>query len=136
MASIWASGRIWLRVPETLRIKLTGSFRKGVYARDVIMSLIGELKEDGGNYKSLEWNGKGMSIDSRACICNNSIECGATNSVFEADALTERYLKKMGRKPLIKVKSGKKASAEEMEIELDSLEPQVTPSRSTSRKER
>lgn len=126
MASIWSSGKIWLKVPETLKITLEGKFRKGVFGRDVIMHLIGQLKEDGGNYKSLEWNAPGLSIDTRACICNNSIECGATNSVFPFDAVTERYLKQMKRKPMHIVKSGKKAEADEITIDLNKLEPQVT----------
>lgn len=126
MASIWGSGKIWLRIPETLRIRLEGTFMKGVFGRDVIMNLIGRLKEDGGNYKSLEWIGTPLSIDTRACISNNSIECGAENSVFECDSITENYLKKMGRSPLMKIHSGKNAEAKEVEINLSELEPQVT----------
>ncbi|MBI4020046.1 MAG: 3-isopropylmalate dehydratase large subunit [Candidatus Aenigmarchaeota archaeon] len=129
MAAIWASGKIWLRVPETLRVNVAGKFRKGVFGRDVIMRLIGQLGEDGANYKGLEWAGeaKSFSIDTRACICNNSVECGAKNSVFEYDKITESYLKRVGRKPEMIIKSGKDAEyAKEMDIDLNSLEPQVT----------
>ena len=127
MASIWASGKIWLRVPETLKIRVEGKFKKGVYGRDAIMHLIGQLKEDGGNYKSLEWDAPTFSIDTRACICNNSIECGATNSVFPVDAITKSYLKSRGRGPGTPVYAGKKADyADEITIDISALEPQVT----------
>ncbi len=128
MAAIWATGKIWLKVPETLKINLIGNLPKGIFARDVIMNLIGQLGEDGANYKSLEWKkGGNLSIDSRACICNNSVECGAKNSVFEVDGITQSYLKNMGRKPVFDVKSGKNAVyADEINMELKNLEPQIT----------
>ena len=127
MASIWYTGRTWLKIPETIRVEVSGNFRPGVFGRDIIMSLIGQLKEDGANYKSLEWSGRKLTMDTRACICNNSVECGAKNSVFEYDSITAAYLKSMARKPLRIIRSGKKAEiADEINIDLDRLEPQVT----------
>src|SRR5439155_231997 len=55
MAAVWASGKLWVKVPESLKVNLTGQFRKGVYARDVISHFIGMVGEDGGNYRSIEW---------------------------------------------------------------------------------
>jgi 3-isopropylmalate/(R)-2-methylmalate dehydratase large subunit len=127
MAAVWASGKIWLKIPDTIRITLLGRMKGGVFGRDIIMNLIGRLKEDGGNYKSLEWSGTPLTIDTRACICNNSVECGAKNSVFEYDAHTEKYLRQAGRRPLLKIHSGKKAEiSDEITMDLGSLEPQVT----------
>src|ERR671926_1137276 len=54
-AAVWATGQLWLRVPETIKINLLGDFKKGVFARDLILHYIGEVGEDGANYKSLEW---------------------------------------------------------------------------------
>ena len=89
---------MWLRVPETIKIKLSANFRKGVFARDLILDYIGKVGEDGANYKALEWTyandntRKEFSIDSRACISNAAMECGAKISVFPTDELTRTYL--------------------------------------------
>jgi 3-isopropylmalate/(R)-2-methylmalate dehydratase large subunit len=127
MASIWACGKTWLRIPETIRVNLSGQLGKGVFARDVIMHVIGMLGEDGANYKSLEWKGGELGMDARACICNNSVECGAKNAVFEPDKVTEHYLKSMGRRPLLEIQAGERAVyAKQLDISLGRLEPQVT----------
>src|SRR5881409_4529635 len=129
MAGVWASGKLWVRVPESIKINLQGSFRKEVSARDVIARFIGEVGEDGGNYKSLEWKGPGvkdLSIASRACISNNSMECGCKLSVFEVDPATQEYFRSVNRKPMYEVHAGTKARyKDEYDIELDKLEPKV-----------
>lgn len=129
MAAVWASGRLWVRVPESVRINLTGQFKKGVYARDVITHFIGMVGEDGGNYKSLEWKGPGvksLSIESRACISNNSMECGCKLSIFEVDQATQDYFRTVDRKSMLEVHAGPKAHyKEEYDIDLASLEPEV-----------
>jgi len=129
MAAVWASGKLWVRVPESVKINLTGEFKKGVYARDIITHFIGMVGEDGGNYKSLEWKGpavKNLSIASRACISNNSMECGCKLSIFEVDPVTQEYFKTVNRKLMLEVHAGPKAHySEEYNIELGTLEPQV-----------
>ncbi|MDQ3836620.1 MAG: aconitase/3-isopropylmalate dehydratase large subunit family protein, partial [Thermoproteota archaeon] len=98
IAAIWASGQMWLRVPETIKVILSSYFENGVFARDLILDFIGKMGEDGANYKSLEWffsDGKvrrAFSMDSRACISNASMECGAKISVFPFDEITKHYL--------------------------------------------
>src|ERR687891_2918218 len=93
IAAVWASGQLWLRIPETIRINLSGIFNKGVFARDLIIDFIGKLGEDGANYRALEWTfsddtiRRELTIDSRACISNASMECGAKLSVFPFDSL-------------------------------------------------
>ncbi len=129
MAGVWATGKLWVRIPESVKVNLTGSFKKGVYARDIISHFIGMVGEDGGNYKSLEWHGpavKDLTMASRACISNNSMECGCKLSVFEMDGATQEYLKSVNRKPMLEVHAGKKARyKEEYEVNLEKLEPQV-----------
>src|SRR5206468_7221688 len=69
MAAVWASGKLWVKVPESLKVNLTGQFKKGIYARDAISHFIGMVGEDGGNYKSIEWKGpavKALPMSSRA----------------------------------------------------------------------
>ena len=136
IAAIWATGQIWLRVPETIKIKLSGNFSKGVSARDLILDYIGKVGEDGANYKALEWTyandntRKEFSIDSRACISNASMECGAKISVFPTDDLTRTYLNEKPRiikdVPEIDIQPGSSSNyVEEIEIECDNIEPMV-----------
>ena len=129
MAAVWASGRLWVKVPESLKINLSGQFKKGVYARDVISHFIGMVGEDGGNYQSLEWKGpavKDLSIASRACISNNSMECGCKLSIFEVDPATQEYFKSINRKPMYEIHAGPKASyKDEYDIDLGGLGPEV-----------
>ena len=129
MAAVWASGKLWVKVPESLKVNLTGQFKKGIYARDVISHFIGMVGEDGGNYKSIEWKGpavKALSMSSRACISNNSMECGCKLSVFEVDPATQEYFRSVNRRPMYEVHAGTKARyKDEYDIELDKLEPKV-----------
>lgn len=129
MAAVWASGKLWVKVPDSIKVSLTGEFKKGVYARDLISHFIGMVGEDGGNYRSIEWKGpsiKNLSIASRACISNNSMECGCKLSIFEVDAATQEYLRSVNRKPMFEVHAGSKADyLDEHDIELDKLEPEV-----------
>ena len=98
IAAVWATGQLWLRVPETIKINLSGTFNKGVFARDLILDHIGKVGEDGANYKALEWKfstdyvKRQFSMDSRACVSNASMECGAKISVFPIDEITKNYL--------------------------------------------
>src|SRR5919202_2291358 len=142
IAAVWATGHIWLRVPESIKIKLSGNFNRGVSARDLILHYIGEVGEDGANYKSLEWNfandnaKKQFSMDSRACISNASMECGAKISVFPVDEITRKYLDENPRigenntpntRTEIDIQAGDSAKyKDELEIQLQKIEPQVS----------
>jgi len=136
MAAVWATGQMWLRVPETIKIKLSGNFSKGVSARDLILDYIGKVGEDGANYKALEWTyandntRKEFSIDSRACISNASMECGAKISIFPTDELTRTYINEKPRiikdVPEIDIQAGSSAKyVEQIEIECGKIEPMV-----------
>ena len=142
IAAVWATGQLWLRVPETIKINLSGSFNKGVFARDLILHYIGEVGEDGANYKSLEWKfsndnvKKQFSMDSRACISNASMECGAKISVFPVDEITRKYLDENPRisdnnrnntRMKIDIQAGDSAQyQDELEIQCNNIEPQVS----------
>jgi 3-isopropylmalate/(R)-2-methylmalate dehydratase large subunit len=145
IAAVWATGQLWLRVPETIKIKLSGNFDRGVFARDLILHYIGEVGEDGANYKSLEWKfsnyhlKKQFSMDSRACISNASMECGAKLSVFPIDEITRKYLDQNARineknnntdnnsGTRIDIQPGDSAKyTDEFEIQCNKIEPQVS----------
>jgi len=95
MASVLATGKIWLRVPETIHFELTGELTKGVYAKDIVLSMLGILGAEGANYKAIEITGsavENLSIADRLTICNMAVEMGAKNAVFAPDDKTMAYV--------------------------------------------
>ncbi len=99
-AAIMATGTIWLRVPETLRIVLHGTLPPRVSAKDLILHIIGDLRADGADYCSVEFAGetsRTLSLAGRMVLCNMAAEMGAKNAVVEADETTLTWL--VGRTP-------------------------------------
>ena len=95
MAAVYATGKIWLRVPESFKIIVTGNLPEKVSAKDVILYIIGELRADGANYKAVEFSGdtvEGMSVGGRMVLCNMSAEMGAKAGMVAFDEKTRAYL--------------------------------------------
>ncbi|MDX1383631.1 MAG: 3-isopropylmalate dehydratase large subunit [Thermoanaerobaculia bacterium] len=89
MAVVWATGELWLRVPESIRIELSGTLPPWVTSKDVALHLIGALGQDGGLYRSVEIGGDGvaaLSLESRMALANMMAEMGAKNAYLEPDA--------------------------------------------------
>ncbi|MEG0703410.1 MAG: 3-isopropylmalate dehydratase large subunit, partial [Christensenella sp.] len=96
MAAAMATGKVWLKVPGAIRINLTGSLKKYVSGKDVILHIIGMIGVSGALYQSMEFGGEGLaalSMDDRFCIANMVVEAGAKNGIFEVDAQTEEYVR-------------------------------------------
>lgn len=94
MAYLWGTGELWLRVPASIRIEIEGTLPPHVYAKDIILRVLGDLKAAGGTYRSLEFTGSAissLSIDSRLTIANMVVECGAKVGLFPADEKTAAY---------------------------------------------
>ncbi len=94
-AALWATGELWLRVPETMQIVVTGELRSGVTAKDLCLYLIGQLGADGGLYMSLEFTGcliNRLSVESRMVITNMMAEMGAKNAYLPPNGKVLRYL--------------------------------------------
>jgi len=94
-AFVLGTGKILLRVPETMRFMLDGTMRPGVMAKDIILHIIGEIGFDGATYRAMEFGGDGvgnLDIDDRMTIANMGVEAGAKNAVFEADAQTTAFV--------------------------------------------
>ena len=123
------SGQAWFKVPEAIKVNLTGTLPKYVSGKDVIIHLIGMIGVDGALYKSLEFTGEGvkaLSMDDRFTICNMAIEAGAKNGIFPVDDLSREYMKNAG------VKEWKEYSADEdahyiqtVDINLSEVRPTV-----------
>ena len=98
MAAAMLTGKLWFRVPEAVKIVLTGSLKRFVTGKDVILTLIGMLGVDGATYKSLEFFGNvsALSVDDRLTIANMAVECGAKNAFFPVDEAAAEYLRSRG----------------------------------------
>lgn len=129
MAGVWALGQIWLRVPESIKIEVEGSFPKGVYAKDLILKIIGDLKADGADYKSVEFTGsaiRNMSMSERMTLCNMVIEMGAKNGFIEPDEKTISYIDGLAKSNFEVVKPDEDASYERvLKYSLSELEPMI-----------
>lgn len=98
MAAAMLTGKLWFRVPEAVKIVLTGSLKRFVTGKDVILTLIGMLGVDGATYKSLEFFGNvsALSVDDRLTVANMAVECGAKNAFFPVDEAAAEYLRSRG----------------------------------------
>jgi 3-isopropylmalate/(R)-2-methylmalate dehydratase large subunit len=89
---VLGTGKLLLKVPETMRFRLEGKLQPGVMAKDVILHIIGEIGFDGATYRALQFDGegvKGLTMDDRMTIANMAIEAGGKNGVFEFDEKTQ-----------------------------------------------
>ncbi len=96
------TGTSWLLVPETLRFNLKGRLPEGVYARDLILTIIGRIGANGANYKAMEFAGEGLAtltMADRISICNLCVEAGAKTALMEVDDTAMAYLTEHGRTP-------------------------------------
>ncbi len=94
-AGLWSQGETWFRVPETLKITLTGQLPPGVYAKDLSLWIIGMIGSSGADYMSIEYHGpavEDLSLSQRMTLANLASEMGAKNAVFPADQVLEKYL--------------------------------------------
>lgn len=130
MAAGMAKGVAWFKVPAAIKVVLTGSIRRPVSGKDVILHLIGEIGVSGALYRSLEFTGEGvksLTMEDRLCICNMAIEAGAKNGIFPVDDICEAYLKGRSQRPWTKYEADPDAEYERtVTIDLDTLEPTVS----------
>lgn len=123
------TGTSWVLVPETIRFNLTGALPQGVYARDLILTIIGRIGANGANYKAMEFGGEGLAslnMSDRMAICNLCVEAGAKTALMEVDDCTLDYLKERGREPKYIFESDEDAEfLEEYEVDLSVITPVI-----------
>jgi 3-isopropylmalate dehydratase large subunit len=130
IAVAYTTGKTWFRVPETIKINISGSLGSGVYSKDLILKIIATLGVDGANYKALEFTGetiRQLSISDRITLSNMAIECGAKVGLIKADDKVKEYLKKQQ----VNFNEGSFPEAHDgiyeeiLEFEASDLEPQI-----------
>jgi homoaconitate hydratase family protein len=129
-ASIWAIGQTWLKVPESIKINLEGQFLPNVFAKDVILQIIGEMRSDGASYKSVEFHGQAaedFTISERLTLCNMVAEMDGKAGMFPADKVTDAYLKNRAMDSYKKVLPDKDASyVIEKQFDISEIVPVVS----------
>jgi 3-isopropylmalate/(R)-2-methylmalate dehydratase large subunit len=128
MASVWATGELWLKVPETLRLVLGGPLPTGTCAKDAVLRVIGDLGADGADYLCIEYVGslvESLTIAGRMVLANMSVEMGAKAGVCFPDGKTGEFLAVRGKGPFSPVLSDEGAHMETMEFDMRGLGPQV-----------
>ncbi len=129
MASVWAIGTLWLRVPESLKITVTGQLRDGVTSKDLALTVIGDLKADAAIYMSVEWHGeaiKALPLSQRATLTNLMAEMGAKNSYIPPDQQVFDFLKGRAQREYQPVYPDLDAEyAQEITYRAEDIEPMI-----------
>jgi 3-isopropylmalate/(R)-2-methylmalate dehydratase large subunit len=132
MASVFATGKLWFMVPQTLQLILNGRLAERVTSKDVVLRIIGDIGADGANYLACEFKGEAaerMSIPERMTVSNMAIEMGAKAGIFDADGTAVKYLEERVKdRAAIKeriVRSDEDASLSKRAWDVSQIEPQV-----------
>ncbi len=129
MAAVLALGRLWLKVPPTVRIDVRGSFGPGVTAKDLVLRILGEVKTTGAQYKSVEYGGPTigrLSMPERFTICNMTTEMGAKTGMVAPDQTTYDYLAPIAKHAMHPLAPDADAAYERrIEIDVDGMPPMV-----------
>ena len=129
IAYVLLNGNIWFKVPETYYFKLNGKLPDHVMAKDVILKIIGDIGNDGGAYRTMQFGGSGiddMSVESRLTLCNMTTEAGAKNGIVEPDQKVVDYLSAKGATNLNLVNGDADAEYSKIfEFESSEMEPMI-----------
>jgi len=130
MAAVFVTGTLWFKVPEVIKVNVTGRFQNFVTPKDLILNIISRIKADGEIYNGIEFAGptiQNMSIDGRMVLCNMAVEMGAKTGIIEPDETTLNYVKSRTAKPFKPVKSDRESTYKKvLDVDVTDLEPQVS----------
>ncbi|MCD1295691.1 3-isopropylmalate dehydratase large subunit [Methanocella sp. CWC-04] len=128
MAEVYSSGKLWFRVPETIKVTVDGKLAKGITAKDIILRIIKDVKTDGAAYKAIEFYGeaiRALSIAGRMTICNMAIEMGGKAGIVPPDEKTDDYLRGRAVEPYRPVYAIDAHYCEEFTYDISDISPQV-----------
>ncbi len=133
MGAVLALGKLWFKIPETIRFDVYGKLEKYVYGKDVILKLIGMVGADGANYKACVYGGEvveNFGMADRLTMCNMAIEMGGKAGIVEPDNVTIEYLKRVrgvevAKEEIESLKSDEDAEMRNVELDVTGMEPQV-----------
>jgi 3-isopropylmalate/(R)-2-methylmalate dehydratase large subunit len=129
LAAAMISGRLWFKVPESLKFNCNGRLPKWVTGKDIILYIIGQIGVDGALYQAMEFCGEAirrLSVEERLSICNMAIEAGGKNGIIEPDEKTEEYVASRAKRPYKIYRSDPDAEyARVYDFDFSDLEPQV-----------
>ncbi|MBW1695477.1 MAG: 3-isopropylmalate dehydratase large subunit [Deltaproteobacteria bacterium] len=129
MAVIFATGKIWFRIPESMKITVNGTLQQGITAKDMMLHIIGDLSADGALYRSVEFYGEvisGLSIGSRMTVANMVVEMGAKNGFLQPDRKLFIWLNNRARGDYEVIMADKDACYEKtVSYDVSDLEPQI-----------
>ncbi len=129
LAIALASGKNWFKVPETIKMVLNGKLPKGVFSKDVVLKIIGDIGADGATYKSVEFYGPvidSMSVEARFTISNMAVEMGAKCGLMKADRKTMDWIKKHSSREMKPTEADEDARyVKTLEYDFTDLEPQI-----------
>lgn len=127
---LWATGRIWVKTPESVRIVLSGTFAAGVYAKDLMLNMLRDMGITGAQYQVLEFTGpaiRTLTMSERFTLANMSAELGAKSAVFPADEVTDAFVRGRAQYAYASVLADADAQyRNEITIDLGDIEPMVT----------
>jgi 3-isopropylmalate/(R)-2-methylmalate dehydratase large subunit len=129
MAMVFSTGKLWFKVPETIKFEIEGTLGSQIYSKDVVLNIIGKIGADGATYSACEFGGsttRKMSISERMALCNMAIEMGGKTGLVEPDDKTLKYVKERSNKIYEVFKTDEDAeSLKTMYIDVNDLEPQI-----------
>jgi 3-isopropylmalate/(R)-2-methylmalate dehydratase large subunit len=130
LAAVMATGRLWFKVPETIKFVFRGKLNRWVSGKDLILYVIGDIGVDGALYKAIEFCGEiidKLPMSSRLTMANMVIEAGAKNGIFKPDKITLGYVKSRSQRPYRIYQGDLQAKYIEMrEYDVSKLQPQVS----------
>lgn len=129
MAAVFATGKLWFKVPESILFEIQGELKDRVAPKDIILRIIGDVTADGATYRAVEFTGEGIrdiSVAGRMTMCNMGVEMGAKTAIVPPDELIRQYLKGRAKERYDEMYSDSDAEyADERTYDVSNLEPQV-----------
>jgi 3-isopropylmalate/(R)-2-methylmalate dehydratase large subunit len=130
LAAAIVTGKLWFKVPQTIKVNIVGKLPSNVYSKDIILHIIGHFKSDGANYKAVEFHGdviEDLSMDARFTISNMAVEMGAKAGLMNCDNKTKEWLKEKTQRSYHPISADNDAIYEKVvEFDISKLEPIIS----------